>query len=186
MKIPVHCPACETPFVRVTSQEGTIGRLLKRMNLFPFHCQLCTNRFHAFRPGIRNASHVFDRRQYKRLETNFPAISIVGKPLAENVVMDLSIDGCTLRTSSPLAQGSFVELHLKPLRNQKAIKVETAMVCSVHPPSMGVKFLEVNSDDKRRLSQVVFSLLSSRALFLRPNSSAACPIASVSVRWTLN
>ena len=159
MEISVHCPACGTPFVRVMSQEGTIGRLLKRVNLFSFRCQLCTNRFRAFRPGIRNASQVFDQR----LAANFPAISIVGKPLAGSTVMDLSMAGCTLRTSSPLAQGSFVELHIKPLRNQKAIKVETAMVCSVHPPSIGIKFLELNPDDKRRLSQVVFSLLSSQS-----------------------
>lgn len=141
-------------------------RLLKQVNLFSFRCQVCTNRFRAFRPGIRNASNVFDRRQYKRLATNFPAISIVGKPLADNVVMDLSMGGCTLRTASPLARGSFVELHIKPLRKQKAIKVKTAVVCSVHPPSVGVKFLELNPDDKRRLSQVVFSLLSSQSASL--------------------
>jgi c-di-GMP-binding flagellar brake protein YcgR len=145
--------------VRVTYQDGTIGRLLKRLNLFPFRCQVCATRFHVFRPGLRNASHIFDRRQYKRLATNFPAISISGKPLAESVVTDLSMNGCSIGTSSSLAQGSFLELHLKPLQTQKPIKVETAMVCSVHPPSIGVKFLEVSADDKRRLSQVIFSLL---------------------------
>lgn len=145
------------------SQEGTMDRLLKQVNLCSFRCQLCMNRFRALQPGIRNASRYFDRRQYKRLATNFPAICIVGKPLVESVVMDLSMDGCTLRTPSPLSYGSFVKLHIKPLRKQKAIKVQTAMVCSVNPQSMGVKFLELHSDDKRRLSQVVFNFLSSQS-----------------------
>ncbi len=155
----LHCPACGTSFVRVTFQDGTMGRLLNRLNVFPFRCQLCTNRFRAFRPGTRSESQAFDRRQYKRLVANFPALPVVGRPLAEDVVTDISMGGCTLRTSSALAQGSFVELHLKPSEDEEAINVETAMVCSVRPSSMGIKFLEIHPSDKRRLSQVVLSLL---------------------------
>lgn len=159
----LHCPACGTPFVRVTSQGGTVERLLNRFNLFPFRCQVCTNRFRAFRPSTRNASQAFDRRQYKRLAAHFPALSIVGEPLTEDVVTDISMGGCALQTSSALPQGSFFELHFKPSKREEAIKVETAMVCSVRPPSMGVKFLEFHPSDKQRLSQVVLNLLMSQS-----------------------
>ena len=36
------------------------------------------------------------------------------------------------------------------------------MVCSVHPESVGLRFLEVDQVDKQRLSQVVLGLLVSQ------------------------
>ncbi len=134
-------------------------RLLNRMNLFPFRCQLCTNQFRAFRPGTRSPSQAFDRRQYKRLSANFPAMSIVEEPRAKDVVTDLSMDGCTLQTSSALPRGSFLQLQLNPASGQEPISVETAMVCSVRPTSMGIRFLEFHPEDRRRLSQLVLGLL---------------------------
>lgn len=155
----LHCPACGTPFVRVTSGHSRVEELLTRLNFFSFRCQLCTNQFRAFRPRTRDASQAFDRRQYKRLSTNFPAMSVVGAPLGEELVTDISMGGCTLRTSSVLPRGTFFELHLKPSKREEAIKVETAMVCSVRSSSMGIKFLELAPDDKQRLSQMILGLL---------------------------
>ena len=47
----LHCPNCGAPFVRVTHQEGGVERLLSHANVFPFRCQLCTNRFRAIYSG---------------------------------------------------------------------------------------------------------------------------------------
>jgi len=66
--------------------------------------------------------------------------------------------GCTLETASTLPKGTFMELLIKPASDEEMIKVETAMVCSVRPESVGVQFLEFQPDDQRRLSQVVLSL----------------------------
>jgi hypothetical protein len=41
---------------------------------------------------------------------------------------------------------------------EEAIHVETAMVCSVRPLSMGVRFLEIPPEHYRRLAQVVLGL----------------------------
>lgn len=69
------------------------------------------------------------------------------------------MEGCTLETSEALPRGSFFELMISPASETETITIETAMVCSARQESMGVRFLELQSNDKQRLSQVVLSLL---------------------------
>lgn len=155
----LHCPNCGTPFVRVTSNEGTVERLLSRFNMFPFRCQLCTNRFRAFYSGARQSTQEFDRRQFKRLPASIEAHVHDDKQLPfTNRITDISMDGCTLIMTG-LPKGTFLELVMKPISENEEIRIETAMVCSVRPSSVGLKFLEVAEPDKQRLSQVVLGLL---------------------------
>jgi len=159
----LHCPNCGTPFVRVTSNEGTVERLLSRFNMLPFRCQLCTNRFRAFYSGARQSTQAFDRRQFKRLPASIEARVLDDKQLPfTNRITDISMDGCTLMMTG-LSKGAFLELVLKPASENEEIRIETAMVCSVHPASVGLRFLEVDEPDKRRLSQVVLGLLVSQS-----------------------
>jgi c-di-GMP-binding flagellar brake protein YcgR len=156
----LHCPSCGTPFVRVTYDEGTVEKVLNRFKVFPFRCQLCTTRFRAFWAGSPNATQSVDRRQYKRLPASFHANLVADNAArTDNRVTDISMGGCTLETAAALPRGTFLELTIKPASDEEAIKVETAMVCSVRPESMGVRFLELQASDKHRLSQVVLSLL---------------------------
>jgi c-di-GMP-binding flagellar brake protein YcgR len=143
----------------VTYQENRIERLLSRFNVFPFRCQLCTNRFRAFDSGTHHNTQVFDRRQYARLKTSIDALIFDHKQLpVTNRITDISMDGCTLLTTG-FPKGSFIELVLKPAVEEDMIRIETAMVCSVRPLSMGIRFLEVPPKHYRRLAQVVLGLL---------------------------
>ena len=166
----LHCPICGTPFVRATYQEGRVERLLSRVKLFPFRCQLCTNRFRAFYSGARHNTQAFDRRQYRRLPASIEAQIFDHKqqPLTSQVT-DISMDGCALRTAGFL-KGAFVELVLKPTVEEETIRIETAMVCSVRPSSMGIRFLEIPPEHHRRLGQVVLGLLVSQGLALTLNA----------------
>ena len=167
----LHCPSCGTPFVRVTYQEGTVERLLNRVKIFPFRCQLCTMRFRAFWTGSPNATQEVDRRQYKRLAASFHANMLADNALrTDNRVTDISMGGCTLETNPALPRGTFLELTIKPNSDENAIKVDTAMICSVRLESMGVRFLEFQASDKQRLSHVILSLL--------VGQSGAIPISS--------
>ena len=160
----LHCPICGTPFVRVTCQEGWVERLLSRVNLFPFRCQLCTNRFRAFYSGVRHNTQAFDRRQYKRLRASIEAQVFDHKQLPlTNQITDISMDGCALQTTGFL-KGAFVQLVLKPTVEEETIRIETAMVCSVRPLSMGIRFLEIPPEHYRRLAQVVLGLLVGQGL----------------------
>jgi c-di-GMP-binding flagellar brake protein YcgR len=158
----LHCPNCGTPFVRVTYHEGAVERLLNRVNMFSFRCQLCTNRFRAFRSGIGINSQVFDRRQYKRLSASIEAQYLSdSNSQSTNRVTDISMDGCTLQAAG-LHKGAFLELVLKPTSGEAPIKIDTAMVCSVRPASIGLRFVEVPALDRQRLRQVVLGLLVSQ------------------------
>ena len=159
----LHCPNCGTPFVRATSNEGTVERLLSRFNMLPFRCQLCTNRFRAFYSGAKQSTQDFDRRQFKRLPASIEAHVLDEKQLPfTNRITDISMDGCTLMMTG-LAKGAFLELVLKPASEDQEIRIETAMVCSVRSNSVGLRFLEMDDADKRRLSQVVLGLLVSQS-----------------------
>ncbi len=160
----LHCPNCGTPFIRVTHQEGGVERLLSYANVFPFRCQLCTNRFRAFYSGARHNTQAFDRRQYTRLTASIEA-QVLGRnqPIVTNRITDISMDGCTLQTTG-FPKGAFIELVLKPTVENEMIHIETAMVCSVRPLSMGIRFLEIPPEHYSRLAQVVLGLLVSQGL----------------------
>lgn len=158
----LHCPNCGTPFVRVTHHEGVVERVLNRMQVFPFRCQLCMSKFRAFYRQAGGNTGAFDRRQYKRLPTSIEAQFVLDNRMkVTKRITDISMDGCTLQTTE-LPRGTFFALVLKPDFEDEAIRVETAMVCSARPSSVGIRFLEVPQSDQRRLSQVILGLLVSQ------------------------
>lgn len=165
----LHCPNCGTPFVRVTRHESAVERVLNRIKVFPFRCQLCMNRFHAFWAASPHATQSFDRRQYKRLPASFRARLLAEKALrADNRVTDISMAGCRLETTTALPKGTFLELMIKPASDEEEIKIDTAMVCSVQADAMGVRFLEFQPTEKQRLSHVILSLLVGQSVHPNP------------------
>ena len=132
---------------------------MSRVNVFPFRCQLCTNRFRAFYSGARHNTQAFDRRQYARLmASNAAQVRERNQPAETTRITDISMDGCTLQTTG-LSKGAFVGLVLKPTVEEETIHIETAMVCSVRSASMGIRFLEVLPEHQRRLGRVILALL---------------------------
>ena len=135
----LHCPNCGTPFVRVAPQSGMVERVLHHLNVVPFRCQLCMNKFHAFSREATRSAQASDRRQYKRL----PSIQarVLGRQSDRSTESDYGhwMDGRTLQTTG-LPRGTFLGLVLKPDQEDEAIRIETAMVCSVRPTSVGLRF----------------------------------------------
>jgi c-di-GMP-binding flagellar brake protein YcgR len=143
----------------VTYLEGRAERLVSHFNIFPFRCQLCTNRFRAFYSGGHHNTQAFDRRQYARLPASIEAQVLDYKqPIMTNRITDISMDGCTLQATG-FSKGAFLELVLKPTMEEEAIRIETAIVCSVRSSSLGVRFLEIPPEHYRRLAQTVLGLL---------------------------
>ena len=166
----LHCPTCGSSFVRATYCEGGIERLLSLVNLFPFRCQLCMTRFRSISPNARQNRQVSDRRQYTRLAASIEA-QVLDKQqsAATNRITDISMDGCTLQTTGFL-KGAHIELVLKPSVENEMIRIEKAMVCSVRPSSIGVRFLDVQLEYQRRLAQVILGLLVGQGFELTVNA----------------
>lgn len=155
----LHCPACGTPCVRVSSGSGFVEKALNWLHIFQFRCQICTTRFQARRPKSRQTSQEFDRREYRRLRTNLVASMILDPPAVDGLVSDISMGGCTLQATTSLPRGTFVKVLLHTPGGQPDIKIDAAMICSIQPSSIGVKFLEFRPDDKQRMGQMVLDLL---------------------------
>jgi len=154
-----ECPQCHADLVRRISQSGPAERLLNFFSIYSFRCQLCAYRYRAFFFGADNIGLPLDKRQFERLPTNVSAIIVGAQGRSEDVITDLSMGGCTLRTTAALPKGAFLHLNLKPSDHESAILVETAMVRSVRPEGVGLEFLEFEGTHKDRLTQFVRSLL---------------------------
>ena len=102
----LHCPICGGSFVRVTYRDGMLERLLGRVNVFPFRCQLCTNRFRAYCAGARDNTQVFDRRQYTRLPASIE-VQVLDSNQSTNRITDISMDGCNLADDGILEGGLY-------------------------------------------------------------------------------
>ena len=172
----LHCPACGAPFVRVTYQEGRVERLLSRVNVFPFRCQLCTNRFRAFYSGARHNTQAFDRRQYTRLRASIEAqVLDRDQPVVINRITDISRDGCTPQTTG-FPKGAFIELVLKPTVEEETIPIDDGRT----EQTIAVSIRIVSS------STVGFKTNSIKAPFENPVVCRAQPSIEISVIWLVS
>ena len=154
-----HCPNCGTPFVRVVAPSRGLDYVLSWFSIDPFRCQLCTHEFCAASLGAGRKQAEKDRRQFTRLATSMEAHVLGSSEMTGTKrVSDISMGGCALSGVS-LPKGSFLELMLKPASEADDIHIKAAMVCSVRPDAVGVRFLELRPDAQHRLSQVVLGLL---------------------------
>ena len=87
------------------------------------------------------------------------------------------MDGCTLQTTG-LQKGAFIELVLKPTVEDETIRIQKAMVCSVRPSSIGIRFLDVQLEHHRRLAQVILGLLVGQGLDPEAQSYRSTPLRS--------
>ena len=155
------CPQCGSDAVRRISQHGAADRLFGLLRFRPFRCQLCTHRFRALARGRRHAK--VDRRQYDRMTTQVRA-RILGKPaFEEDLITDLSMDGCRLKTKAPLTSGAFLHLRLRTSDHEPPITVQAAMVRSVYADSVGLEFIDLDARQKSLLSRFVQALLVSHS-----------------------
>ncbi|WP_447978666.1 PilZ domain-containing protein [Candidatus Nitrospira bockiana] len=161
------CPRCRADAVRPIVRDGPVERLLQFVRLYSFRCQLCTHRFRALLSSRPPAVLHYDKREYTRLPARIEA-KILGEPIATDLVTDLSMGGCTLQTTAPLTKGAFVHLQLKPRPDEPGINVETAMVRSVRTRAVGLEFIELEWQEKRRLTELIRGLL----LAQEPSSAA--------------
>lgn len=153
------CPQCGTDFIQRSRRKGVIEYLLSLMDIHPFRCQICTNRFKVRQRGARYSKQAPGQRQYQRMATRLPATFSGDQAEGKGEVMDISMEGCGLETDAPLMEGSLLELRLKTSDRDPAIVVDTAVVRSVRASYAGVQFLRLRMEEKDRLSQFMRSLL---------------------------
>ncbi len=156
-----ECPQCHADAARRILPSGPVERLLDFLSIRSFRCQLCAHRFRRPALAVEHGLLLSDQRQFERLPTSVRAI-IAGAQEHEDVITDLSMGGCTLRTTTPLTKGTFLHLGVKASADEPPIMVETAMVRSVRRETVGLQFLEFEETQKERLGRFIGDLLLAR------------------------
>ena len=153
----LHCPACGGSKIRLAARKSLSDVLLSGLTIYPFRCQLCADRFRTFL-GRRTPN---PRRSFERVEVSCP---VWFKPRRskypdetgqQGVIENLSIRGCRIRSTTPVAIGSRLELEFKHSNDSSPITIEEAVVRSSADGAMGLRFTRVHRSDERRIRRIV-------------------------------
>ncbi len=168
------CPKCSREFVKRVSRQGKLERFLSVFYVYPFRCQLCGYRFRFLQWGIRYHRIQEDRREYERLNVNFP-LAVRGESVyAEGKLADVSLAGCTATLDTALGAGDLCTVSLYLSNDILPIRINAAVVRSVRSNSLGIEFLKFQDNDRERLQLFIRGLLVGRP------AAAVSPHGSVS------
>ncbi|MGE3978255.1 MAG: PilZ domain-containing protein [Nitrospira sp.] len=153
----LRCPACGASKIRLAHRKSLSDVLLSGLTIYPFRCQLCADRFRTFL-GRRTPN---PRRSFERVEVSFP---VWFKPRRstypdemgqEGVIVNLSIRGCRIRSSIPVAVGTRLELEFQYSDGSFPITIEEAVVRSSTDGAIGLRFTQLRRSDERRIRRIV-------------------------------
>jgi PilZ domain len=148
-----RCPVCGTDYVRRARASGLLDFLLLPFFFQPFRCQLCAQRFRFF--GRRYPA---DRREYQRSVSRFPTMFSGGQKSGKGVISDISMGGCSLETDTKLFMGCLLRLQVQVSDNDPVLAIDAAVVRSLRPKAVGLRFMHVKGDERERLRKVVRKL----------------------------
>jgi len=155
----IECPSCAGEFVKRVRISSSFERLLSFFYLYPFRCQLCDHAFKVFQPGIRYIRVDADRRQYQRIDVNFPVWLKKDIIKCDGSAVDLSMSGCTVRTDSVPPLASIVSVGFEVPNEPMPVTIETAIVRNASANRVGLEFLRFHGDERQRLRRVLHGLM---------------------------
>jgi hypothetical protein len=155
----LKCPNCGREFVRRVSRSGIVEILLSYFYVYPFRCQLCGERFRRCEWGVRYVRIDQDRREYERMEMNFP-VSFSGQGISgEGMVINVSMGGCTLQTEATVESGALLNLSMQISKDVPPVIVDAGVVRNVRAGIIGVEFALWQQSERERLQLFIRGLL---------------------------
>lgn len=151
------CPYCRRHTARRCPRTSALERAASIAYLYPFRCEACQRRFHAFRWGKRYTRVARDRRAHERLDTSIPMTIILNGHGVEGMVTSLSLGGCGVTTKAPLAVGDVVRLDIAAAGDTPVV-IDVATVRSIRPPVIGLEFVRIQAGHARRLTGLLLRL----------------------------
>ena len=101
-----------------------------------------------------------DRRSHPRLSVRFRASLTSAYATEEGMVLNLSPDGCRLKSSLAPSNGTELVIHLHVADELAAIRVDRAVVRWSAGPDFGVQFLLMGVHEEEQLQRVLSRLSS--------------------------
>jgi len=158
----IKCPNCARDFVRRVPRAGLSEVVLSVFYVYPFKCQLCGERFRDLQWGVRYTRVEEDRRDYDRMEIDFP-IGFAGDDIrGDGAVLNVSMGGCRFKTGAQLGLGTILRVELRVSADLPPVIVDAAVVRSVGGGSIGVEFLQWQEGERQRLQLFVRGMLIGR------------------------
>lgn len=96
-----------------------------------------------------------NRREHFRAPTRFPVAFRGEQVRGAGVVTDISMGGCALETDARPPVGTILQLQLQISDGRPALEVDAAMVRSIEPKGVAVRFLRLQAQEQERLRQLV-------------------------------
>jgi len=164
----IKCPNCARDFVRRAPRSGLAEVFLSLFYFYPFKCQLCGERFRELQWGVRYTRVEEDRREYDRMEIDFP-IHFTGEGISgDGVLLNASMGGCRFKTNANLALGKILRIDLEVSADLPPVVVDAAVVRDLGTASAGVEFLRWQENERGRFQLFVRGMLIGRG----PQSNA--------------
>ena len=145
------CPKCRNAYIRLSSRQNAIDRLLQIVYIYQFRCQLCKRRFVRLRWGRRYPKPVLDQREYERVPVQLPVTFLGDKIHGKGTVANLSMDGCVIETPTPLKEGELMSLLVQLADARESLEIEAALVRWTFERRRGLAFVHLQPDHEERL-----------------------------------
>ena len=158
----IKCPNCARDFVRRAPRVGLTEVILSLFYFYPFKCQLCGERFREFQRGVRYTRVKEDRREYDRMEIDFPVHFTGEKVNGDGVLLNASMGGCRFKTNANLELGMILRLDLRISADLPAVIVDASVVRNLSAGSAGVEFLRWRESERERFQLLIRGMLIGR------------------------
>lgn len=154
--IGMACVRCSRDFVLAVQEESWTDRLLSRLRVVPFRCQVCSSKFRK-KQAVPRPEVGLGLRQYLRLPVQLPCIiQLQNGTTSSAIVKDISIDGCKIMDHQTLEQGTTVTIRMSGLALSGTINAEAAAVHTSHPESVGMKFIRLSELGREELGRFLY------------------------------
>ena len=155
------CTLCQTRLVRLAPQQGMLEKLLGFFTIYPLRCQICANRFMTFYGKIRS----LPKRDFHRVSVHFPVWFRPAKtksdPLGlEGTLENLTVAGCLIASKVKPPKGSRLGLEFEISEEEAPIAIKEAVVRTHLRQGIGVRFVKVRNQEKKRIGKIVHGHLS--------------------------
>lgn len=166
------CPRCQKDGVLRSRPQSPREHVALLVGIVPFHCQHCSRRFLAWRPGLHVPPHAVDRREHLRIPVRLFLSFSGGKVRGEGTVMDLSMGGCIIKSGTHVHVDEIFYLEIVVAEGEPPIEV-AAIVRSVSARGIAFKFLRKAKENKRLLA------------FIQSNSGSTSSVLAKAVEPTV-
>lgn len=153
----MFCPRCESLLVVRSLSTSLLDRLLSRVSIYSFQCQMCWYRFRVRQRRARASTVAVEHRQFHRTPVQIPVSFEWAEGQDKGTITDISAGGCAIESKRHLRPGLLLRLQLPVGTGETPDTTvqQIVLVRSVHGDRAGVEFLAPTPQEQMQLTQTI-------------------------------